>query len=119
MPDIKGVGPDAPKIVHENGAAESDSPYRFDLLPPLALASVAAVMATGAKKYGTDNWKLLPPESHLNHALQHVFAYTAGDMQEGETIEHARHVATRILFWLDCLETKKWQTDQSHTTGQP
>ncbi len=104
MPNIEGVGPDEPKIVHENGAGESLSPYRFDLLPAMALADVAKVMAAGAEKYGVDNWKALPPESHLNHAMQHIFAYIAGDTQEGNVIEHARHAATRILFWLDVLE---------------
>lgn len=107
MPNIKGVGADQPMVTRENGAKESASPYRFDILPPLAIADVAEVMAVGAIKYGIDNWKSLPAESHLNHAMQHIFAYIAGDTQEGDVIEHARHVATRILFWLNCLEETK------------
>ena len=103
MADIKGVGPNAPLKVLPNGAASSSTPYRFDLLPSLALAEVARIMAAGAEKYGEGNWKLLPANDHLNHAMQHIFAHTAGDTQEADELEHACHVATRVLFWLECL----------------
>lgn len=100
---LKGAGSDAPMIVHANGAGESYSPYRFDLLPSMAIADVAEVMARGAIKYGENNWRTLPAKSHLNHAMQHIFAHLIGDDQELDELEHARHVATRILFWLECL----------------
>ena len=101
---LKGVGPDVPIMINDKGAGQSISPYRFDLLPPLACADVAEVMAKGTEKYGEWTYIDIPPKDHLNHALQHIFAYQLGDTQEGEPIEHARHAVTRMMFWLDCLE---------------
>lgn len=99
---VAGVGPDAPVEINEKGGKQSSSPYRSDLLPPLALLEVAKVTKHGVK-YGEWNWHKIPSKDHLNHALTHIFAFQAGDTSEGETIEHARHAATRILFWLEML----------------
>lgn len=114
MARIEGVGPDAPTIINEKGARQSSSPYRFDLLPPLALAHIASVMKIGAEKYGANSYIDINPDDHLNHALQHIFAYCAGDIQEGDVIEHAKHAACRIMFWLECLE-RNMQDDDTDT----
>lgn len=104
MPDIKGVGPDQPVVVNELGAGQSASPYRFDLLPPMASASIAEILAHGATKYGEGSYLNIPAKDHLNHAMQHIFAHQAGDTQEGDVIEHAKHAVCRAMFWLECLE---------------
>jgi len=99
MADLPGVGPDAPR--RADGKA-SESPYRFDLLQPHALAAVAALAKRGHEKYGI-HWTEYQPNDHLNHAMQHIFAYLAGDKQEGTPSEHLVHAAWRILSTLDCV----------------
>lgn len=102
MAVVDGVGPDAQVVVNEKGGKQSDSPYRADLIPPVAALEVAKVTKHGAK-YGEWNWHKIPAKDHLNHAMVHILAFQAGDDSEGEVIEHARHAACRILFWLEML----------------
>ena len=98
MAVIPGCGPDSQTLIDSNtGAKQSKIPYRFDLLPPLALASVAQVLERGALKYGDDNWLPIPVRQHLNHAIMHVLAWMAEDEQE----DHLAHAATRILMALE------------------
>lgn len=91
---IAGVGPDAPISVNEAGAKQSHSPYRVDLIPPLALLDVAAILEHGARKYGENNWRGIPVNDHLNHALVHIFAHLSGDTQDN----HLGHAACRLLM---------------------
>lgn len=93
---IQGVGPDAPTITTPEGGKHSHSPYAFHLVDAKALFSVAKVLSEGAEKYGEDNWRLIPVKDNLNHALQHIYAYLAGDTQD----EHLAHAAFRTLFAL-------------------
>lgn len=104
MYTLEGAGPDAEVVGDAETGRQSKILYRFDLVPPLATASVAAVLQHGADKYGEWNWLAIPAKEHLNHALQHVCAFILGDCQEGEPIEHARHAVCRLMFWLDKLE---------------
>lgn len=94
---LHGVGPDAPTTVNGHGGKQSSSPYRADLLPPHALLAVARVMASGAQKYGPNNWHLISATENVNHAMVHLLARSAGD----ESDAHLEHAATRILFALD------------------
>ena len=102
---VEGVGSDAPTITNENGAKQSHSPYRMDLIPPLATLAVAGVLCTGAVKYGEDNWKGLPLKDQLNHAMTHVMAFLAGDTQD----DHMEHFACRAMMALEIhlIETQR------------
>lgn len=91
---IDGVGPDAPTVVNEIGAKQSDTPYLFTDFDPMAMLDIAKVSANGNKKYGPNNWANIPTNDHLNHALTHIFAYLAGDKQDN----HLAHAACRLLF---------------------
>lgn len=104
---VRGVGKDAPTKVAENGANQSDTPYRCDLLPPLALLSIAAVLKGGADKYGANNWRKIPLIEHLNHAQTHLLALLAGDTSD----DHVSHAATRLLFALECAEVSRTTTN--------
>lgn len=103
MPEIDGVGADAPVYENEHGGKQSDSPYRFDLIPERALFEVARVFKEGAEKYGEDNWLKIPVNSQLNHALQHQYAHLAGDEQD----EHLIHAACRGLMALEVYLRKQ------------
>lgn len=94
---VTGVGPDSPTVVGATGGKQSHVPYRADLLPPHALLAVAGVLHHGADKYGENNWHLIPVKDHVNHALVHLLALSAGDASDA----HLEHAACRILFALD------------------
>lgn len=83
---------------NKDGGKQSTILCRFDLIPAEALFDIAFILATGAEKYGEDNWKLIPLKEHVNHALQHLYAFLAGDESEN----HLANAACRMLFalWL-------------------
>ena len=98
---IKGVEPDAPIIENEHGGKQSDTPYAFHMLPTSAVFGAAEVCAYGAKKYGETvsnrNYVKIPTEEHINHAIQHLYAYLAGDTQD----DHLGHAVVRCMFAYD------------------
>jgi len=67
---------------------------RYDLVPPEGIIAVAKVCAAGAKKYAKNNWRAIPYQEHVNHALCHLMALLADDPQDN----HLEHAATRLLF---------------------
>jgi hypothetical protein len=85
---------DAPIETLANGAKQSAVGYRYDLLDPYALAAVAGIAHKGALKYGDNNWHGIPVESHLNHAMAHIYAFLAGDVGE----PHLEHALCRMIF---------------------
>lgn len=97
MSVVQGVGPEAPTVVNECGGKQSHSPFRCDLLPPLATLFVARVLQQGAAKYGEENWRKISIRDHLNHLLVHVCAWLAGDRSD----RHLGHAACRALMALE------------------
>lgn len=78
-----GVSPDAPVVVNDEGGRQSDTPYGFHLLPVRSVFAAAQVAKYGADKYGETfterNYVKIPVEEHINHCIQHLYAYLAGD----------------------------------------
>lgn len=91
---VKGVGADAPVVANKFGGKQSKMEYDFTQLDPLAMFQLAGILKRGADKYGRDNWKRITTEEHLNHALQHIFAYLAGDRQD----DHLGHAFCRLMM---------------------
>jgi len=92
---IEGVGKDAPTIVNEKGGKQSSMPYSFSSLDPLSMFAMTKVLKEGRNKYGDDeNWRNIPVEEHLNHAMMHIMAYRAGDTSD----EHLAHLMCRAMF---------------------
>lgn len=64
--------------------------------------AAARVAKEGADKYDETrherNYKKIPVDSHLNHALQHIYAYLAGD----ESDPHIAHAIVRLMFAYEC-----------------
>jgi len=58
---------------------------------------VAEAMAKGAARYGDDNWRGLPKEEMVNHAIRHLVLWMAGDRSE----PHAAHAAANCLMLVD------------------
>lgn len=59
-----------------------------------ALMQIAKVLEYGASRYSPNNWRLIPEEDHLNHALIHLYALEEGDTQD----DHLGHFLTRIMM---------------------
>lgn len=98
MSVITGVQPDAPIVSNEFGGKQSDTPYAFHFLPPHAVFAAAETAKYGADKYGETlldrNYKKISAEEHVNHAIQHLFTYLAGD----ESDDHLSHAILRAMF---------------------
>lgn len=58
------------------------------------LLKIAGVLKEGAEKYEANNWRLIPQEEHLNHAIIHWLAYSMGDISDN----HLDHFLTRIMM---------------------
>lgn len=101
MSKLHGVGPDTATVVNEVGAKQSNVPYRCDLLPAQAILAVANVLHEGAKKYGPENWRGIPVNDHINHAMTHYLAFLAGDTSD----DHLSHAACRALMALEMQRT--------------
>ena len=91
---ISGVGKDAPMAVNAAGGKQSHLPYRFDIVDPTVMFVLARILAEGDAKYGTFNWRKIGVNENLNHALCHIFAYLAGDVQD----DHLGHAFCRLMF---------------------
>lgn len=59
-----------------------------------AIWDIGQTLYEGAKEYPTNNWRLIPQESHLNHALVHYFKYQLGLDDE----PHKQHCVTRLMM---------------------
>lgn len=98
---ILGVAPDVPVVTNESGGKQSDTPYAFHMLPTSALFAAAGVAKYGADKYGETidnrNYIKIPTVEHVNHAVQHLIAYLAGDEQD----DHLAHAIVRCMFAFD------------------
>lgn len=91
------LSPDAPTTINSKGGKQSDTGVRMDLIPPKALFRVASILKYGAEKYGEKNWHKIETESHLNHALVHLYAFLAGDTQD----DHLGHACCRLQMALE------------------
>lgn len=58
------------------------------------LIRIGKVLQYGADKYEPNNWRLIPQESHINHALIHLVAHLAGDTQD----DHLDHALCRLMM---------------------
>ena len=84
-----------PVIKYMNGEINKDN-MTLDILEqvPDALIQIAKVLEYGASRYKPNNWRLIPEEDHLNHALIHLYALEKGDTQD----DHLGHFLTRIMM---------------------
>lgn len=92
--NMQGLGPDTPVVTNEDGASQSDIPYRFDLLDPTAMLRLAGVLDRGARKYGDGNWRGIRCHQHINHAMTHIYAYLSDDKQD----DHLGHAFARLMM---------------------
>jgi hypothetical protein len=64
------------------------------------LIEISKVLEYGATKgnngkgYPVNNWRLIPQEEHINHALIHLYAHITGDTQD----DHIGHCMCRLMM---------------------
>lgn len=58
------------------------------------IISIAKVLQYGALRYKANNWRLIPQEEHINHALIHIIAHLSGDTQD----DHLDHALCRLMM---------------------
>jgi len=58
------------------------------------LLTISKVLKEGADKYEVNNWRLIPSEQHLSHAITHYLAYLSGDGQD----DHLAHFYCRLMM---------------------
>ena len=55
---------------------------------------IGETLLEGADRYAPNNWRLIPQEEHINHALIHLLAAAMGDTQDN----HLDHAMCRIMM---------------------
>lgn len=78
----------------EGSIDKDEMTRRIMQLYPNALIQIAKTLEEGVVKYPMNNWRLIPEEDHLNHALIHLYALKEGDTQD----DHLGHFLTRIMM---------------------
>lgn len=91
---LEALGRDAPIETNALGAKQSRTETAFDCLDGKAMLALGNVLFLGKEKYGKDNWRNIPTDDHLNHAMMHIFAHLAGDKQD----VHLEHAFCRLMF---------------------
>lgn len=95
---------DGDTITNERGGKQSFVSARFDCIPPVTLRLLAQCLGFGARKYGKDNWRNIPQEDNLSHALNHINEWRAGDRSE----PHLVNAMARLCFALtQAVESKE------------
>lgn len=106
---------DPNSITITTGARKDDSGKPpLALLPFASLEAVAQVMAFGAEKYGTHNWRdgrgWL---SFASAALRHLGAWIEGENDDKESGQsHLAHAACCLLFLLNYQEEGVGEDDR-------
>lgn len=90
---INGVAEEE-MVSNNQGGKQSKLEYRFDLIDTKAIFKLAHVLYAGEIRYGKDNWRKIDVDSHLNHAMSHIYAYLAGDGQD----RHLDHAFCRLMM---------------------
>lgn len=76
---------------------------RYDLIPPVVLEQLAAVLGHGAAKYGANNWQSVTPfnDRYYAAAMRHLQADRAGEVYDEESgLPHLAHALANVSFLL-------------------
>lgn len=93
------------KITNELGGSQSFIEADFDCIPPVVLRLLAQCLGFGKRKYGFENWKNIPIEDNLSHAMNHINEWRMGDRSE----PHLVNAMARLTFALWHAVDKKSQ----------
>lgn len=66
---------------------------------------IAKTMEYGIGRYKLNNWRLIPEEDHINHALIHLFMAEIGNTDD----DHIAHFYTRIMMAYATKPSKEFE----------
>ena len=92
--------------VNERGGKQSKLDMRLDLVDAAAILWLGHVLFQGANAYGEENWRLIGRNSHLNHALVHIFQYLEEARLGHFEDMHLAHAFCRLMFALATEENR-------------
>ena len=90
------------------GRKDDQGKLPLDLLDPVSLEGIAAVLQFGAKKYASHNWRGGISYSRLIAALlRHTFAIVRGEYVDPESqLPHIDHVQCCAMFLSNFMKTR-------------
>lgn len=90
------------------GIKHDQEKLRVELLDPLALEGLAAVLTFGARKYAAHNWRGGLSYSRLVGALlRHTFAILRGEDNDPESgLAHIDHIGCCWMFLSNMMKTR-------------
>lgn len=100
--------PGSYKAVVSTGVKNDQDKLPLDLLDPVALEGLAAVLQFGAKKYASHNWRGGINWARLLAALlRHTFAILRGEVVDPESgLPHIDHVGCCWMFASNMMKTR-------------
>jgi len=104
MPEI--IAQEESRLGFTSGAKYDDGKLPMDLLPPEALRQVAAILAYGATKYETWNWRKGMKWSRLIAAtFRHLVTFMDGEDADPESgLPHLAHACCNLCFLLQYVK---------------
>ena len=92
----------------QGGLKHDSAKPRVELLDPLALEGLSAVLAFGARKYAAHNWRGGISYSRLiGAALRHTFAILRGEDIDPESgLPHVDHLGCCWMFLSNMMKTR-------------
>lgn len=93
-------------------------PNVFNIISTIAKRlQYGATKGNNGKGYPVNNWRLIPREQHLNHAMNHIFAMAMGDEQD----DHKSAAICRLHMALATTETRgfKYQKPFENLPPEP
>lgn len=90
-----------PLVTNVAGGKQSQLNLRLDLIDPNALFRMAAILKLGAEKYGENNWRKIPVNDHINHAVGHLYQHLGISLTAKVPIiaeDHLGHALCRVMF---------------------
>jgi hypothetical protein len=97
------------KTPSSSGVKHDQDKPRMELLDPLALEGLAAVLTFGAKKYAAHNWRGGIAYSRLlGAALRHLLAIIRGEDTDPESgLPHVDHLGCCWMFLSNMMKMRK------------
>lgn len=94
------------RMTSATGGQKGAKAERYDLIPKAALDHISRVLAAGAEKYDSHNWRRGYDWS-LSYAacMRHLMAHWDGETYDSETgLPHLAHAGCHIFFMLTWLD---------------
>lgn len=110
----KGKPVEIKKVAEIRGSRFNTGKLRMDLIDPLAMQGLAAVLTKGAEKYTANNWRDgLPYTETVASLLRHTFAFLRGEDIDPETGEsHVDHMQCNTMFLSNMTKTRPDMDDR-------